>query len=780
MASLIVGRAGKTDRTEIVTQIAEYLSIDVPRISSGSTVVSEPFLDSIAQSLNLHFNDSSNNYRKLQFLIEHLGGSYDQEQDSSEYKGPSGGGTITNHGWRKLCRLLTGKPACFIFNYADHAVSDDYQDVLGKSYGFDENVTGRVSLLEASAGSNVVFYKTSKASQEPKQVFFAEAVVETVITLEEGKYRAVLKDYREYTNPIKVADTHIENWNNQHGIAEISFETFEQLKRHGLPVSQDSSKGSNDEDFIIDVRPDASSLRMYKDMKFTPQYALGEFIDNSITSALWNIDGLKSVYGTNYKLQVSISFPEGTNSLVVEDNAAGIKRENIPSALKTGRPPADTSVGLSKYGVGMKAASFWWGSLLKIQTYPIGEDTGWEVTVDVSGAEDVPANVAVHQIPHRGRPGTVITVENLWQNTPKAKAVAAIRAYLPSIYRSYLGEQSHDGRQLNFNLSYQGTDLSFTPPALLKSAYWPNENGPAKDAVITEWRKDVSIPLDSGEVVTGWIGILQKMSRDLSGLVLQFKGKGILGANAIGADASDDDFKGVTQQSSYKPRVIFGQVGSKLDQSFIGEFDVSQLGKTITTDGVPWSPEQEEDFGKKLLLELQKGEQPFFTMAKVYRRKLNQRTVDDQGKIEQSDKAEEGRAKRLDGELDHGPQPDSNDSPGELDGQPDHVPDSQVDRSLSFDLNDQEGHKHVFYIAIVEDRMLPFLSLSTETDTHNHRVTVNLAHAFLDGIEMTVDVRKTIQRIVIAYAAAEVFSGVLESPVIREKFNFTLKKLREN
>jgi len=123
-------------------------------------------------------------------------------------------------------------------------------------------------------------------------------------------------------------------------------------------AKQGNNEPSDDDfEFEVNIEPDASALRIFRSMSFTPWYALGEFVDNSITSALKNISGLKENNGPDYELEVSITFPSGENKLVIEDNAAGITQKDMHRALKTGVPPEDTSIGLSKHGVGMKAAS---------------------------------------------------------------------------------------------------------------------------------------------------------------------------------------------------------------------------------------------------------------------------------------------------------------------------------------------------------------------------------------------------------------------------------------
>ena len=145
----------------------------------------------------------------------------------------------------------------------------------------------------------------------------------------------------------------------------------------------------NEAEFPIDITPDVSALKIFRNLSFTPWYAIGEFVDNSITSALKNMDNLIALNGTDYELRIDIEFPRNKDSLIIKDNAAGISRTDlIERALKTGVPAIDTSVGLGKHGVGMKAAGLWWGEKITIETHPINEKNGWHIDLDISDQDN--------------------------------------------------------------------------------------------------------------------------------------------------------------------------------------------------------------------------------------------------------------------------------------------------------------------------------------------------------------------------------------------------------
>ena len=285
----------------------------------------------------------------------------------------------------------------------------------------------------------------------------------------------------------------------------------------------------NEVEFPIDITPDVSALKIFRNLSFTPWYAIGEFVDNSITSALKNIDDLIGLNGADYELRIDIEFPRNKDSLIIKDNAAGISRADlIERALKTGVPAIDTSIGLGKHGVGMKAAGLWWGEKIIIETYPINEKNGWHIDLDISDPDNKKKIVVAKPITHRGYPGTTITIEKLWQKTPQSRTITAIRSYLPSIYRAYIGSTTEDG-ELKCSIFYQNKQLTFEYPTLLSEPLWPTKNGPEFGAPARLWRKDINIQLSSGKSISGWVGILEKLNRDMSGFFLKYRNKGISG-----------------------------------------------------------------------------------------------------------------------------------------------------------------------------------------------------------------------------------------------------------
>lgn len=545
----------------------------------------------------------------------------------------------------------------------------------------------------------------------------------------------------------------------------------------------DSETGEVEDSFEVNIQPDVSALRMFKSMSFTPWYALGEFVDNSLTSAMKYQDDLVAMNGPDYKVRIQIDFSSETNDLVIKDNAAGISRsEMMNRALRTGKAPQDISVGLSRHGVGMKAAAFWWGSRLEIKTYPIGEPHGWLAVIDVSDEEEMQAMVSVKPIPSRGFPGSEIRIKGLWQKIPARKTKHAIKAYLPSIYRSFLGGGA-GVEQIGCVLEYEGAELRYENPPLLKAPFWPTKDGQLEGAEPRLWKNTFKKSLSTGKTITGWYGILETMGRDKSGFFLHYRGKGIAGVVPVtpldGRDGHEaEGAKDAIARSSYKPRRIFGDAGLYPDQSFVGEFDVSDFGKTLTTDKPIWSDDEEDEFVEALFLEMTHDEtNNFLKMAKNYRRRGVAKEI--QREIAAAREDEVRRVQEsMSGKVEHREVSD-NDPQNYLQPPKLELPvgvdhDAGIGQS-KYSIKDRDEHDHSFNLEFVSDRSADFISVYEDRDGLSHTVRVNGSHPMMDGIPLDTKTHLLLERIAFALASAEVFLTMMHKQRIRETMNDHLR-----
>ena len=287
------------------------------------------------------------------------------------------------------------------------------------------------------------------------------------------------------------------------------------------------------DDFDVDITPSVTTYELYQIASYTHWFAIGEFIDNSITSAYLNWDSLQKIYGNKFQLNIEIDFDNDAKTLTIVDNAAGIARDEIQRALRAGEPPADKSL-LSVHGVGMKMSSFWMGRNLNIKTWPINVSLGYEVSVDLDEIKRTKSAITqVHEIASRQRPGTVIKLSKINdEKLPKGTGVAKLKLLLASMYRLYL-----TNNEKRVNIRFNGKALTFKNPEILNVPFWPDREGPLNEVPV-KWEREFTYTSGKGQMVFGKVGLLETMSRDLSGFMLHYKGKGMGGIGAV--DSSEE------------------------------------------------------------------------------------------------------------------------------------------------------------------------------------------------------------------------------------------------
>lgn len=336
-------------------------------------------------------------------------------------------------------------------------------------------------------------------------------------------------------------------------------------------------------------------LESYKRLSYKEWYALAEFIDNSTQSyrnykAQLDPEFEKSGQGLTVSIKYNNSKPN--DFLSIEDNAYGMSLEELKRALILGKKPQNDKER-SKYGLGLKTASFWFGDTWTISTTQLGLDQRFSVTIDLleilkaekvhnEKEKDIPEIARTRFVPQLkfeadtsdvNEHGTKVLITSLNRKITAAKA-RKCKAFLRSIYRVDLTTN-------RLHLFFQDDEITWSKDEILNSLYVDKKTGDKMYRVIED--------LQVGEhIVTGWAGILKKGNRQNAGFSL-------LQAERVIQGSPD----------SYRPSSLFGDqeggTNNLINQRLIGELYLDGFEVSHTKNEILFQDDEEELLDQALL-----------------------------------------------------------------------------------------------------------------------------------------------------------------------------------
>jgi hypothetical protein len=336
----------------------------------------------------------------------------------------------------------------------------------------------------------------------------------------------------------------------------------------------------------ISIRPEVNILGVLRHLNYKPWYALAEFVDNSLQSAIAN--GLAR---SGAPLRVSIDLDtDDDGRIVIRDNAAGIALEDFPRAFRAAQVPPDKS-GLSEFGMGMKSAATWFAQEWRVTTSVAGEPVERTVHFDINRIQADNLDT-IEVVEREAAPESHFTTIELLRlnHVPQTKTLVKIKSHLASIYREFLRTDAVD-------LSFRGERLTFSEVEPLVAAR-AGEQGGAE----VRWIKPIEFSLDETRTVRGFAGLRSKGSTSEAGFALLRRGRLIVG--------SADD--------TYRPVEIFGRSTTHTYQRLYGELTLEGFEVSHTKDGFRWD-EYEESFLELLEHELRAGPMDVLAQASNYR-----------------------------------------------------------------------------------------------------------------------------------------------------------------
>lgn len=307
----------------------------------------------------------------------------------------------------------------------------------------------------------------------------------------------------------------------------------------------------------IDIAPPVNVYATFGRLNYTPWHAIAEFVDNA-TQSFFNE---RSQHGDAAYRELRVRINASLDRLEVRDNAGGMGVEELTRALRLNAPPPDTS-GRSEFGMGLKTAACWFGTLWSVSTTKRGERWRYSVVFDVERiAKSGQTTLTIERDTAReDEHGTTLTIERLARPV-YGRQVKKTRDLLAGIYR-------RDLQQGLVRISWNGEQLGYESPQLME---WEIAGH------VRPCRVDIDTyvvdPLTGVKHrVTGWAGALQRMSAAEAGLALLRRGRMIVGG----------------PNGNWRPGELVGSLNSHSGKRLIGELDLDSFPVNFTKDGFAW------------------------------------------------------------------------------------------------------------------------------------------------------------------------------------------------
>ncbi len=217
------------------------------------------------------------------------------------------------------------------------------------------------------------------------------------------------------------------------------------------------------------IKPGTDVIHTFKNQKTDIQFAIGEYIDNSIDSYFKNRKELERAIA-DYKPYIDIDIDIDDNVIVIEDNCAGIHKEDEDRAFRIGKQnPNESDIGT--YGMGMKVSSFWFCPDWEVETKPLHENYKKTFKVNLKNILET-GKTQDEKVRSDAEPYTKITLKNVYKGKiPKnTQTRNNIKQYIADMYRFMIMEES-------ITIRFNGVALRYQAPEIFKQRYFKEKDG---------------------------------------------------------------------------------------------------------------------------------------------------------------------------------------------------------------------------------------------------------------------------------------------------------------
>lgn len=361
-----------------------------------------------------------------------------------------------------------------------------------------------------------------------------------------------------------------------------------------MKINKTWLKGKDNNQSIIDsidITPPTSIYTFFKKIQYTICSAVCELVDNSTSSFIENKSDI------DFIPQIDILFDKLNDSLIISDNGFGVSKENfwkLVTLQSLDQQQKNKKNSKNEFGLGLKQSGFWLADDILIITREPGNSFFVNININLEECRNSKNKIQPIRCNDlqewtkysRFNHGTVIILSKNLKKFNSTTLQTLLRE-LPFIYKNDINDL-----KLQIRLSSKDKDKYISHHNInknkecnsLEEVEWllPEPIILAKDEageVIFSNINDTFISNDKKYNVNGFIGILEKGSREKAGLIL-FRRNRVVGDNSI----------------SYRPKQLFGTSGSFEYQRIYGELNLDDFPINQQKTGFDWDDELEDDF----------------------------------------------------------------------------------------------------------------------------------------------------------------------------------------